>query len=226
MRESAPSASSRDALDALSDEDLLRHAADGAQEAVAILFDRYQGLMYGLALKITADPPSAQDAVQDAFVGIWRNASRFDAARASARTWMLAIAHHRAIDAVRHRRPTTELESGDAALAPALMAPDIWAEVRQRIDADTVRQALARLAPLQREAIELAYFRGLTQGDIASRTGAPLGTVKSRVRLGLLALRTEIEALERSSAADGSALEPTMSPLPQRPADATDGGGP
>jgi RNA polymerase sigma-70 factor (ECF subfamily) len=82
-------------------------------------------------------------------------------------------------------------------LPPALVRPDLWGEVRQRLDADVVREALSRLAPLQREAIELAYFGGLTQQEIASRTGSPLGTVKSRVRLGLQALRTEIEAIER-----------------------------
>jgi RNA polymerase sigma-70 factor (ECF subfamily) len=198
MQQGAPPDSSVDQLEERSDEDLLRHAADGAQEAIAILFDRYQGLMYGLAMKITADAATAQDVVQDAFVGIWRNASRFDPGRASARAWMLSIAHHRAVDAVRRRRPTSELEQDGAPLPPALVAPDIWGEVRQRLDAATVRAALDRLAPLQREAIELAYFKGLTQQDIAARTESPLGTVKSRVRRGLQALRTEIEAMERS----------------------------
>lgn len=197
MNQWMPTDSSAASLEALSDEDLLRHAADGAQAAIAELFDRHQGPMYGLALKITADPAAAQDVLQDAFLGIWRNASRFDASRASARSWMLAIAHHRAIDAVRKRRPTAELQPDEGALPPALVVPDIWGEVRQRLDADSVRTALDRLAPLQREAIELAYFGGLTQTEIAQRTGAALGTVKSRVRLGLLALRTEIEAQER-----------------------------
>lgn len=195
-----PDSSERQLADR-SDEDLLRYAADGGQEAIAILFDRYQGLMYGLAMKITADAATAQDVVQDAFLGIWRNAGRFDAERASARAWMTAIAHHRAVDAVRRRRPTRELEPDGVPLPPALVAPDIWGEVRQRLDAATVRTALERLGPLQREAIELAYFKGLTQQDIAVRTNAPLGTVKSRVRLGLLALRTEIEAMDRSAAA-------------------------
>lgn len=198
MYQGVPPDSPPDQLDERSDEDLLRHAADGAQEVIAILFDRYQGLMYGLAMKITADPATAQDVVQDAFVGIWRNAGRFDPERASARAWMMAIAHHRAVDAVRRRRPTRELDPDAGSLPPALVAPDIWGEVRQRLDATTVRAALDRLAPLQREAIELAYFKGLTQADIAARTETPLGTVKSRVRLGLMALRTEIEAMERS----------------------------
>lgn len=207
MRESAPLSPPPAHLERLSDEELLRTAAGGAQECIAILFDRYQGIMYGLALRITNDPATAQDVVQEAFVGIWRHAARFDPERASGRAWMLAIAHHRAIDAVRRRRPTADLAAADAdaTLPPALVTPDIWVEVRQRLDAQVVRRALDRLAPLQREAIELAYFRGLTQQEIAERTGSPLGTVKSRVRLGLLALRTEIDALDRSPLVEGDA---------------------
>jgi RNA polymerase sigma-70 factor (ECF subfamily) len=181
----------------VSDEELLREAAQGREAAIATLFDRYQGLMYGLASRITADPAIAQDAVQEAFLSIWRHASRFDPNRASARAWILAIAHHRAVDAVRRRRTTSALAGDEGPLPPALVRPDLWGEVRQRLDADVVREALGRLAPLQREAIELAYFSGLTQQEIATRTGSPLGTVKSRVRLGLQALRTEIEAIER-----------------------------
>ena len=194
-----------DGLEALSDEVLLARAASGRQDAVAVLFDRYQGSMYGLALRITGDDAAAQDAVQDAFVSIWRNASRFDAERATARSWMLAIAHHRAIDVVRRRRPITTLPDSDAVTTPALMRPDVWTEVVERLDAVTVRQALDRLSSVQREVLELAYFGGLTQQDIAARTGTPLGTVKSRARLGLLALRTELEAIDRAGPVEGSA---------------------
>lgn len=197
----------RNSLEALSDEDLLERAARGVQEAIAVLFDRHQGGMYGLALRITRDEGLAQDAVQEAFLGVWRNASRFDVARASARSWMLAIVHHRAIDALRRQRPVTALPEGEAPLPAALVRPDIWGEVRQRLDAATIRSALERLSPVQREAIELAYFRGLTQHEIAERTGAPLGTVKSRVRLGLMALRTEIEAQGRTRGA-GVPIDP------------------
>jgi RNA polymerase sigma-70 factor (ECF subfamily) len=102
----------------------------------------------------------------------------------------------------------------EATPPPSLVAPDVWAEVRQRLDAGTVREALGRLAPLQREAIELAYFGGLTQHDIAARTGAPLGTVKSRVRLGLAALRTEIEALDRASLGHRGATGRGSAPMP------------
>jgi RNA polymerase sigma-70 factor (ECF subfamily) len=197
MSQTAPHGRSARSDADVSDEELLREAAQGREAAIATLFDRYQGIMYGLASRITADPAIAQDAVQEAFLSIWRHASRFDPSRASARSWILAIAHHRAVDAVRRRRPTSALAGDEDLLPPALVRPDLWGEVRQRLDADVVREALSRLAPLQREAIELAYFGGLTQQEIASRTGSPLGTVKSRVRLGLQALRTEIEAIER-----------------------------
>jgi RNA polymerase sigma-70 factor (ECF subfamily) len=153
--------------------------------------------MYGLATRITNDTALAQDVVQDAFVGIWRNAARFSASRASARTWILSITHHRAIDALRRRRPAVELPDPDMPPPPALVMPDIWGEVEGRLDAEQIRAAMSALSPVQREAIELAYFAGLTQQEIADRTNSPLGTVKSRVRLGLLALRAEIEGASR-----------------------------
>jgi RNA polymerase sigma-70 factor, ECF subfamily len=177
----------------LDDEALLDRAARGDQGALGMLYDRYQGLMYGLASRITGDSALAQDVVQEAFVGIWRNAARFSADRASARTWMLSITHHRAVDAVRRRRPVSELP--DPEVPPeSMVVPDVWPEVNRRLDAASVRAAVSTLSDVQREAIELAYFGGLTQPEIAERTGAPLGTVKSRVRLGLLQLRAALES--------------------------------
>lgn len=176
-----------------SDEDLLVAAARGDQSAMGQLYDRFSGQMYGLAMRITQDATLAQDVVQEAFVGIWRNASRFDAARASARTWMMSITHNRSIDALRRRRPAQELPDPELPPPAALTTPDIWGEVAGRMDATQVRAAVMTLSPVQREAIALAYFSGLTQQEIADRTGAPLGTVKSRVRLGLLALREQLQ---------------------------------
>lgn len=184
-----------------SDEDLLVAAARGDQAAMGQLYDRFAGQMYGLAMRITQDATLAQDVVQEAFVGIWRNAARFDAGRASARTWIMSIAHNRSIDAIRRRRPAQELPDPEMPPPAALTSPDIWAEVAGRMDADRVRAAVMTLSPVQREAIALAYFSGLTQQEIADRTGAPLGTVKSRVRLGLMALK---EALAGSVTADGA----------------------
>jgi RNA polymerase sigma-70 factor (ECF subfamily) len=175
------------------DEALLDLAAHGESLAIGTLYDRYQGLMYGLANRITRDPALAQDVVQDAFVGIWRNAARYSSSRASARTWILSITHHRAVDAVRRRRPTSEIPDAEITPPAGLVLPDIWPEVVGRLDAAAVRTALDELSPVQREAIELAYFSGLTQQEIAEKTTTPLGTVKSRVRLGLLQLRRSLE---------------------------------
>jgi RNA polymerase sigma-70 factor (ECF subfamily) len=176
-----------------SDEALLERLAAGPDEgALSDLYDRYQAMMYGLAMRITRDPALAQDAVQEAFVGVWRNAARYAVGRSTVRTWMLSIAHHRAIDIVRRRRPTSalpEIETND----PALTAPDVWPEVAQTLDRATIDTAMAALPEAQRQAIQLAYFEGLTQVEIAARTGTPLGTVKSRVRLGLLQMRRTLE---------------------------------
>ena len=148
--------------------------------------------MYGLALRITSDPGLAQDAVQEAFVGIWRNASSYAADRASVRTWVLAITHNRSIDVVRRRRPATPLPEGEE-VHSALTAPDVWPEVARAADAQAVRAAMDSLPIAQREVIEWAYFGGLTQTEIAERAGVPLGTVKGRVRLALQALRRALE---------------------------------
>ncbi len=176
------------------DERLVELAATGDQSALAVLYDRYQAMVYGSALRITGDAGAAQDVVQEAFLGVWRHAGRFSSERASARTWLMAIAHHRAVDSIRRRRPTTELPEADARTPASMVLPDIWPEVAGRLDRDAVLRALATLSATQREAIELAYFGGLTQQEIAVRTDTPLGTVKSRVRLGLLALRAALTA--------------------------------
>jgi RNA polymerase sigma-70 factor (ECF subfamily) len=191
----ATSLTADNAAGVITDEALLVSLADGAdQAALSELYDRYQAVMYGLAMRITNDAALAQDAVQEAFVGVWRNASRYTPGRASVRTWILSITHHRAIDLVRRRRPTNPLpEADEPVTTAALTAPDVWPEVERAVDAAAVRSAIGELPELQREAIEMAYFQGLTQVEIASRTGAPLGTVKSRVRLGLQQMRRVLE---------------------------------
>ena len=168
--------------------------ADGELDALEHLYDRYKTMAYSIAYRITNDPTLAEDVVQEAFLGAWRNAARYIEGRGSVKTWLLSIVHHRAIDAVRRRRPTTELpDPTEAAVPAALTMPDVWAEVSASLDGDTVRDALAGLSDVQRQAIEMAYFGGLTQLEIAERTGTPLGTVKSRMRLGLLAMRRALD---------------------------------
>jgi RNA polymerase sigma-70 factor (ECF subfamily) len=167
----------------------LERIAHGELDALDELYERYKTMAYSIALRITNDASLAEDVVQDAFLGAWRNAVRYVEGRGSVKTWLLSIVHHRAIDAVRRRRPTTELPERDDAPPPALRLPDVWTEVVANLDAAAVRAAMAALTDVQREALEMAYFGGLTQVEIAERTGTPLGTVKSRMRLGLLAMR-------------------------------------
>ena len=176
------------------DRAVLVRLAEGELDALEHLYDRYKTMAYSIAYRITNDPTLAEDVVQEAFLGAWRNAARYIEGRGSVKTWLLSIVHHRAIDAIRRRRPTTELPDPiEAAVPAALTMPDVWAEVSASLDAETVRDALAVLSDVQRQAIELAYFGGLTQLEIAERTGTPLGTVKSRMRLGLLAMRRSLD---------------------------------
>jgi RNA polymerase sigma-70 factor (ECF subfamily) len=171
----------------------LSRITNGELAALEELYDRYKTMAYSIAYRITNDASLAEDVVQDAFLGAWRNAGRYLEGRGSVKTWLLSIVHHRAIDAIRRRRPTTDLPEVEAPMPAALTLPDVWAEVSAGLDAELVRSALDALSDVQREALELAYFGGLTQGEIAERTGAPLGTVKSRMRLGLLAMRRSLE---------------------------------
>jgi RNA polymerase sigma factor (sigma-70 family) len=187
------------------DRAVLELVTDGQLDALQDLYDRYRTMAYSIALRITTDPSLAEDVVQDAFLGVWRNASRYVEGRGSVKTWLLSIVHHRAVDAVRRRRPTTGLPEREDTPPPSLTLPDIWQEVAGNLDRDEIAAAMATLTDVQREAIELAYWAGLTQPEIAERTGAPLGTVKSRVRLGLLALRRSLT--DGGAGSDGTPAE-------------------
>jgi RNA polymerase sigma-70 factor (ECF subfamily) len=171
------------------DQAVLALVTAGQLDALQELYDRYRTMAYSIALRITSDATLAEDVVQDAFLGVWRNAGRYVTGRGSVKTWLLSIVHHRAVDAVRRRKPTSELPEREDVPPPALQLPDLWSDVAADLDREEIAAAMATLSDVQREAIELAYWGGLTQQEIAVRTGAPLGTVKSRVRLGLLALR-------------------------------------
>ena len=178
----------------------------GQLDALQDLYDRYKTMAYSIALRITSDASLAEDVVQDAFLGVWRNAGRYIEGRGSVKTWVLSIVHHRAVDAVRRRRPTTELPEREDIPPRALRLPDVWDDVAAGLDREEIAAALTTLSDVQREAIELAYWGGLTQQEIAERTGTPLGTVKSRVRLGLLALRRALVG-DEDGLADGLARD-------------------
>jgi RNA polymerase sigma-70 factor, ECF subfamily len=176
--------------------------AGGDLGALDLLYEQYGAMAFSIAYRITGDRSAAEDVVQDAFLGAWRNAGRYAGARGSVRTWLLSIVHHRAIDAIRRRRPTVELPDSEAGLPDALTLPDAWGDVELRLDRDAVQVALTRISDVQREAIELAYFGGLTQTEIAERTGVPLGTVKGRLRLGLQGMRAALLPLDGGGGGD------------------------
>ena len=177
----------------------MERLANGDLGALDRLYEHYGAMAFSIAYRITGDRTAAEDVVQEAFLGAWRNAARYVDTRGSVRTWLLSIVHHRAIDSIRRRRPTTELPETETALPEALTVSDTWSEVEQRLDRASVMAALESISTVQREAIELAYFGGLTQTEIAERTGVPLGTVKGRMRLGLTGLRAALLADERQT---------------------------
>jgi RNA polymerase sigma factor (sigma-70 family) len=170
----------------LSDEALVALVARGEDGALAELYDRFGHVAYGLALKVVRDPALAEDAVQDAFLAVWRSSGRFVAERAKASTWILTLVHRRAVDVVRREQPrrTEPLET-----APQPSANLTEDEAWLRLQRTRVQDALRRLPDQQREAIELAYYGGFTQSELADRLGEPLGTIKSRMFSGLARLR-------------------------------------
>lgn len=170
----------------------MERLARGDLGALDLLYEQYGAMAFSIAYRITGDRSAAEDVVQEAFLGAWRNAARYVDARGSVRTWLLSIVHHRAIDAIRRRRPTVQLPESEATLPDTLTLPDVWADVELRLDRESVRSAMDSISAVQREAIELAYFGGLTQTEIAERTGVPLGTVKGRLRLGLQGMRAAL----------------------------------
>jgi RNA polymerase sigma factor (sigma-70 family) len=171
----------------LSDEALLSMVAGSDDLALAELYDRFGGVAYGLALRILRDETLAQDAVQDAFLTVWRSADRFLAERARASTWILTIVHRRAVDLVRRedRRRGEPLEGVPEPTAPGTLEEETQLGFQRKV----VREALLRLPPEQREALELGYYGGLTQSELAERLDQPLGTIKSRMFTGLARLR-------------------------------------
>ncbi|MFL5535274.1 MAG: sigma-70 family RNA polymerase sigma factor [Gemmatimonadales bacterium] len=180
------------------DRDLLLRAADGDQQAIAALYDRYGGALYAVAYRVARQRADAEDAVVEAFTQAWRDAARFEASRGSVAGWLTMIARSRALDIVRARnrreRITTSASAREAegtlamGSSPADPADSFDSTERKR----RVQAALQMLSPPQRQAIELAFFEGLSQSEIAQRLEEPLGTIKTRVRLGMQKLRESL----------------------------------
>jgi RNA polymerase sigma factor (sigma-70 family) len=168
------------------DEEVLASIAGGDDQGLAELYDRYGRLAYGLAYRVLRDQALAEDAVQDAFLAIWRSADGYRRERAKPSTWILTLVHRRAVDLVRRedRRRAERLEE-----TPEAASASVPEEADLRETRSAVQAALRKLPDDQREALELAYYGGFTQSELAERLGVPLGTVKSRMFAGLTRLR-------------------------------------
>jgi RNA polymerase sigma-70 factor, ECF subfamily len=172
----------------LSDEALVALIARGQEQALAELYDRLGRVAYGLAYRVLRDGALAEDAVQEGFLALWRTAAGFVPERAKASTWVMTLVHRRAVDLVRReeRRRAEPLEPATAETAETGSVED---SALLRFERDRVQRALRQLPDAQREAIELAYYGGFTQSELAERLGQPLGTIKSRMFTGLARLR-------------------------------------
>jgi RNA polymerase sigma-70 factor (ECF subfamily) len=170
----------------------MQRMAGGDRHALDAFYSRYGSLAFALARRMIGECDSAQDAVQDAFVALWRRASDFDAARCAPRTWLIAIVRNRCIDELRRRaivaKRMTEIDQ-----QPPALEGDPWPETWKRTCGAAIRRALAHLPPEQREVVELGFYSGLSHAQIAVRVGAPLGTVKKRMRTGLKRLRAHLD---------------------------------
>jgi RNA polymerase sigma-70 factor, ECF subfamily len=172
-----------------SDLALVKAIRSGDQGAMAALYDRYSSIVYSVALRVLQDTGAAEDVLQDIFMQLWRNPGAFDASRGNMASWLAVIARHRAIDSLRRRRPESDI--GDIVVA---VEPDLTSDADRSRAMEKVRDALGTMATPQRAALEMAYFEGLTHAEIAQKTGEPLGTIKTRIRAGLLSLRKVLAA--------------------------------
>jgi RNA polymerase sigma-70 factor, ECF subfamily len=178
------------ALRDLADEDLMVLVGEGDARAFEVVFDRHSGASFSLAYRMCGRRATAEDVVQEAFVSLWRSGARYDPTRGSVRSWVLAVVHHRAVDALRRGVVREGRDVDDESAVERLVALDSTeGEVARRDEAATVRDALGELPVEQRRVIELAYFSGFTHTQIAELLAVPVGTVKGRMRLGLSKMR-------------------------------------
>jgi RNA polymerase sigma-70 factor (ECF subfamily) len=182
-------------LTAAADAELIGRAARGEARALEVLYDRYSGVVFSFALRIVSERQLAEEILQEAFFRAWQQGGSFSAGRGSFITWLLSITHNLAIDEIRRRRRRPQKADSEEpeqildSVADTGAGADVEGEVWLGALRDTIGRALAELPPAQREALEMAYFRGMTQREVAEALGEPLGTIKTRMRLGLQKLR-------------------------------------
>jgi len=181
------------ALQSLADEELMSLVAKGEARAFETIYERHCGAAFSLAYRMCGSRALAEDVAQEAFLSIWRAGGRYDRARGSVRTWVLGIVHNRAIDALRRTVVHERRRASDEGIEERFEARErTEVEAARREEAETIRGMLDALPADQSRVIELAYFGGFTHSEIAEMLGAPIGTVKGRMRLGLEKLRGQL----------------------------------
>jgi RNA polymerase sigma-70 factor (ECF subfamily) len=186
-------------LSMLEDRDLVARVANGDIRAFEAIYDRHSAQVFGLAMRVTSCQRGAEEATQDAFVNLWRTADSYDPRRGALKTWLLAVVRNRSIDWLRREaRHTLDVENNDAMLGRVEAPERTDDQAVTREEARHARQLLVSIPTEQRQIIELAYFKGLTQSEIAVKIGIPLGTVKGRPRLGLTKMHQQLTTLPES----------------------------
>jgi RNA polymerase sigma-70 factor (ECF subfamily) len=170
---------------------LLSQAGRGDQSAFAELYDSLAPLLHGVVLKVVRDPAQSEEVTQEAFIELWRLAPRYDATRGSVRSWAATLAHRRAIDRVRSEQASRERTERESHNRP-IQSNDVAEQVVANIDGTRVRKALERLTEMQRQAVELAYFGGHSYREVALLLDVAEGTIKTRIRDGMIRLRDEL----------------------------------
>jgi RNA polymerase sigma-70 factor, ECF subfamily len=181
------------AMQSLADEELMSLVSKGEARAFETIYERHCGAAFSLAYRMCGSRSLAEDVAQEAFLSIWRAGGRYDRARGSVRTWVLGIVHNRAIDALRRTVVHERRRASDEGIEERFEARErTEVEAARRDEAETIRGMLDTLPAEQSRVIELAYFGGFTHSEIAEMLGAPIGTVKGRMRLGLEKLRGQL----------------------------------
>jgi RNA polymerase sigma-70 factor (ECF subfamily) len=171
---------------------LLSRVATGDQGAFASLYDLLSARVLGLVVRVLVDRSQAEEVTQEVFLEVWQSAPRYDAARGTAVTWVLTMAHRRAIDRVRAAQASRDRDLREGIRGLDREYDSVTETVEVRMEHERVQRAMARLTPLQREALQLAYYGGYTSGEVAVMLQVPIGTVKTRLRDGLIRLRDEL----------------------------------
>ena len=195
-----------DVPETITDQELMVRLSDGEVDALEGLYDRYSSLVFSIVVRVLTDRQLAEDVTQEVFLRLWRRPWSYDPERGKFRSWLMSVTRHRSIDERRRVVRRLRQEARDDDGMPEIAAPGRFHDPQlEAVLADerrAVREAMTRLPPVQREVIELAYFGGLTQVEVAALTGEPLGTVKTRIRLGIQKLRVALVGLRAEDSRD------------------------